>query len=279
MLEINGTKSFEQLDFSTIENIEAIANGIMSETKRALINNQYEEILGELKKLQTQFERIRNKLHLDDDISRSIYYFGKITSATQLVMDISQTVEKAASFERISHSYPIFKPVLLTIAEHSVITGKELRQLLDISSGSLSNFMKRISVFHLITVEKVGRDNAYSLTLEGRRLASQARRLNASAAEAFLPVSEISKILSAVAEELKKDVPNAAFVVASSVSPDISPESKKQIKSGVVKIFSAKTLSERRTSEWVSLAESKKEDLFEDYYRVLPRGEKAYSYL
>lgn len=278
MTEINDAIVYKCMNFSSIENIEAIANGIMNETKRAILSNSFESILSELKKLQAQFERIRNKLDLDNDTNRSIYYFGKIASATQLVMDVSKTVERAASFERISHNYPKFTPILLTIADHSVISGKDLRRELKISSGALSNFMKRIDSYHLITVEKVGRENVYSLTIEGRKVVSQAHCLKKATSEAMLPISEVTKMLSAVAIEISTDVPNAACVLASSISANISPEAKKRIRTGIDEVFLAKAESEKNQSRWRSLLDSQQGESFGEYYHVHTRGENVYNY-
>lgn len=219
---------------------DAIYNGIYKYARDSIINNKISEVVSEFKKLSKEFERIGNRLKINEEEKRKAYCFGEIASLTRLMLELSEALNSVASIEGLYKDYPILKPTLKAIARHTDISGTKLREELGLSASSLSNFINRIREYNLIIIHKVGRSNYYSLSAEGKKALSIPDDSSYNENGEQLSLKFTLQILDSITKEMRNDQPNSISVLTESSHFKYSINEKNILKSKIDAVFSSR---------------------------------------
>nr|WP_316621228.1 MarR family winged helix-turn-helix transcriptional regulator [uncultured Ruminococcus sp.] len=228
---------YKNLVNANLNYIEAVFNGLYKYAEDAIANNRVNEVVEDFRKISNEFERIRNSLNFDDDLNRKSYFFGKITSLSSLVIDLSNALDTAASYESLFKDYPILRPVLKEISKESEISGAKLRKQLGLSASSLTNFMRRIDNYNLIIVHKVGRSNYYSLSPKGKKALAMPDNINHQSNSEKLTTKYMIMMLDSIADEMRNDQPNTISVLIQSSLYELDISDKNILKNKVDAVF------------------------------------------
>ena len=220
--------------------IEVVTDGLYKYAKEAITNNRVEEVIEDFQKLSNEFERIGNSLDLSEEITKKSYCFGKISSLSKLVIDLSEALNTVASYESLFQDYPKLKPALKEISLESDISGVKLREKLGMSSSALSNFIQRVSDYNLIVVRKVGKSNYYSLSTEGKKALAMPDSVKDSSDGGHSAIKYMAKMLDSIAEEMRSDQPNTINVLIKSHLYEFDIGEKNILKSKVDAVFSSR---------------------------------------
>lgn len=121
--------------------------------------------------ITNNYEKIHNILSLNDTQNAICYYYGRISSITDLALDIIKEETTSKLLDNVLNSYSLLLPALKVIEKYGTVSGANLKKELALKSNSnLSNFIKRINKYNLIEVNKIGTSNYYTLSLLGKRI-------------------------------------------------------------------------------------------------------------
>lgn len=228
---------YKNLVNANLDYIEAVYNGLYKYAKDAIANNKTNEVIEDFQKISNEFERIGNSLNLDDEKNRKAYYFGKITSLSRLVIDLSDALNIAASYESLFKDYPNLMPVLKEISKESEISGTKLREKIGLSASSLTNFIRRVNSFNLIIIRKVGRSNYYSLSPEGKKALTMPDNIDSRFISKQGSIKFVMRMLDSIADEMRSDQPNTLSVLLQSSLYELDISDKNILKNKVDAVF------------------------------------------
>jgi len=237
----------DYIDFKALLNanpsyVETVSDGLFKYAKEAIVNNRIEEVTEDFQKIAKEFERIGNSLNLNDKVNRKTYCFGKISSLSRLMIELSETLKTNASYESLLHDYPLLKPALAVISNESEISGSKLRTELGLSASSLTNFIRRVSDYNLIIIHKVGRSNYYSLSTEGKRALALIDNNSDYSESRRLTVNLMVKMLDSIADEMRNERPNSISVLIKSSLSGLEISDKSILKNKLDVVFSSRDI-------------------------------------
>ena len=236
---------YKNLVNANLTYIEAVYNGLFKYAKDAIANNKVYEVVEDFRIIANEFERIGNSLNLDDEIKRKTYFFGKITSLSNIVIDLFKAMNTAESYESLFKDYPLLKRVLSEISKESEISGTKLRERIGLSASSLTNFIRRISDYNLIIIHKVGRSNYYSLSAEGKKALAMPVNSNHNSNGEQMMIEFTVRILDSIADEMRNDQPNTISVLIHSSLDELDISDKYLLKNKVDAVFRARDVHVR----------------------------------
>lgn len=163
------------------------------------------------KPLVENYEKLDNLLNMEDAERRKIYYYGSMSTLANLCIELSDNSTKNELYNNLSKQYKYLTKTLLYIQSKRVASGLELKKDLNFSSSGLSNFIKRISDFDLLYVERIGHVNYYSITPNGRmylNCVNKSETINETNSLEY-----ISKFLDTLAVQIREEEPNTFMVL------------------------------------------------------------------
>lgn len=199
------------------ENNQAIADYsmiLLDTVKDAISQNNISSVSSELKKITELYERVGNILNIQDLKNEKCYLFGFIMALALLGEELADAeVEKDHVTELLS-SYSRLLPILEIIASKDTISGVDLKKATGLKSNNLSNFMRRVKKFELISINKVGNTNYYSLTKKGQRFLAISYQTNQnSLTQNIEKEALICKVLDEISSQLLLNKPSAVPVM------------------------------------------------------------------
>lgn len=151
--------------------IECESNYLYKLALASILTNKIENAENVFKSIEDDLEKMENYLELGNAYNSACYHFGRISSITNLVLDLSREKSEARSLNNITKSYPLLLPTLKIIKKYNTISGVKLQREMNFKTSSgLSNFLRRIKKYNLVNVTKLGRTNYISLTNKGKKL-------------------------------------------------------------------------------------------------------------
>lgn len=230
-------KDFVDYDVKSIEIFsESLAKIILD----SIINKSTESIHTSIEPLTHSYEKIFNALNLNDAKNLVCYYFGRISSLTDLSLDLSDYETANIVLKNISKNYSLLLPALMVIDKHGTVSGAKLKKELKFKSDSnLSNFIKRIKKYNLIEVNKIGTSNFYTLSLLGKRLLdNQCKKTSSSNdRESSISLRELLYFLNGILEEIEEEKPNTLNIIHNYVKFPVTISEKRLIKQKLDSIF------------------------------------------
>ena len=163
--------NFDDFQKHNINNIEVFYDSLNQIVLSSIINHNVETIESSLELITNNYEKIHNILSLNDTQNAICYYYGRISSITDLALDIIKEKTTSKLLDNVLNSYSLLLPALKVIEKYGTVSGANLKKELALKSNSnLSNFIKRINKYNLIEVNKIGTSNYYTLSLLGKRI-------------------------------------------------------------------------------------------------------------
>lgn len=231
LLNVNDFKN------ANIKNVEIVSESVYKIVKDSLLTGKVSTLESSFQELSTDFEKISNCIDLDNPNRSVCYHFGRVAALTNIVLEISGEHEKTNILNNISKSYTLLIPALQIIKKHNMISGVDLQKELKLkSSSNLSNFLKRISKYDLVTVRKIGTINYISLTEQGEKLLYQSNN-SLQNNDSELTFTQLHCILDGLIEELSNTNGSSINIVHNCVPPSTSVREKRLLKQKIDRIF------------------------------------------
>lgn len=234
---------FDIKDFKNInaKNIEETASVVYKLAKDSVISNKTEDLENSFKSLSNSFEKISNILELDDPKNLACFHFGQINSVTNIILDIANNQKSSKEVMNVAKSYPLLLPALKIIKEYNTITGMTLQKELNMkTSSNLSNFLKRIKKFNLVSVKKIGTINYISLTRKGDKFLSESIATIPEIDSRAITIAQLYSMLDGISEELSEPSPSSIKVVHNFALERMSINEKRLLKHKLDRIFYAR---------------------------------------
>lgn len=223
---------------TNLKNVEVVSESIYKLAKDSLLIGKISMMESSFKEIAKDFEKISNCIELNKRNNLICYHFGRISSITDIVLEISSEQEKVSVLKNISKSYTLLLPALQAIKEHNTISGVELQKELNLkASSNLSNFLKRIDKYGLIRIRKIGTINYISLTEQGEKLLTQYSESLSSENETVLTFTQLYCILDCLIDELSDSNASSIKVIHKCVPKTISVGEKRLLKQKIDRIF------------------------------------------
>lgn len=226
------------IDLNT-KNVELFCDTLSKIIADSIVNKTTESISQNLSDITRNYEKIYNILKLDDSKNALCYYFGRISSLTDLTLTISSEEITNEILKKTLNSYALLLPTLNVISKYGTISGSNLKKELNLKNySSLSNFIKRISKYKLIETNKIGTSNYYTLSLLGKQLLeSEHRRINCNHGELKIKFSDFIYFLNGIPEELEEVDPNAENIIHNYIRFVLNQKEKRLLKQKLDTIF------------------------------------------
>lgn len=246
-----------ELRFENLANLEVTSDTIYRVALDSLVSGNAETLENTMRTLSENFERIINYLQIESVNNMSCYYFGRISSIVEFILDIIAEKEELKNYDGLISNYPLLLPALKIIKERNTISGVNLQKELKLkSSSNLSNFIKRIEKFDLISVHKIGTTNYFSLTLKGDQLLSKKANDLISNSSSFVKICEFFEILDHLSEEIGKNNSSSTRVILNS-EIDIGVRETRILKQKLDRVFTKKEECFRNTIKSVNVKPSR----------------------
>ncbi len=221
-----------------LSNLEMVSDTVYKLAFDSYVSGNSETLKKVLSSMAENFERISNYLHVEEFDNAPSYYFGRISSLTEFLLDIIKEDEEEYNIEGLRKSYPLLLPALEIIKKHNTVSGVILQKELNLkSSSNLSNFLKRISKFELVSIHKVGNTNFISLTIKGEYFLSKNTERTSSKNISCIEIGTLYKILDQIAEESRKTNPSSIKVICTN-NIDLGVRETRILKHKVDRVFS-----------------------------------------
>lgn len=223
---------------TNLKNVEVVSESIYKLAKDSLLLGKTSTLENSFKEITKDFEKISNCIGLNKPDNSICYHFGRISSLTNIILEISSEQEKVNVLKNISKSYTLLLPALQAIKKHNTISGVELQKELNLkASSNLSNFLKRIDKYGLITIRKIGTINYVSLTEQGEKLLSQYNGNISSENETELTITQLYCILDCLIDELSNSNASSIKIIHKCVPQTTSVGEKRLLKQKFDRIF------------------------------------------
>lgn len=223
---------------TNLKNVEVVSESIYKLVKDSFLLGKTSTLKNSFKEISKDFEKISNCIQLNKPDYSICYHFGRITSLTNIILEISSEQEKDSILKNISKSYTLLLPALQAIKKHNTISGVQLQKELNLkASSNLSNFLKRIDKYGLITIRKIGTINYVSLTKQGEKLLSQYSENISLENETELTVTQLYYILDCLIDELSNANGSSIKIIHKSIPKTISVGEKRLLKQKFDRIF------------------------------------------
>lgn len=223
-----------------VENIETLYDNLHKTILHSLENATVTSLKNSLESITSNYERINNLLDLEINEHIMCFYYGCISSITNLTIDIIHDHTLSESLEQLAKNYVLLLPALTIIQEKHTVSGSDLQKSLQMkSSSNLSNFLHRIRKYDLIRVQKIGTSNYLSLTLKGERLLAENRdKKTVSEKDAYLfSLKEVCMILEGISEALKETNPSTIKTLHRFFSVKLNGRDRQVLKQKLEQIF------------------------------------------
>lgn len=185
------------------EAIEEFSNILFETIKDAISQGSLNTISKELKKITDLYERVSNLLDIQEIKNKKCFYFGYIIALSTIGENLANAGLEKSQVTEILSNYSLLLPILNIIAKKDTISGVDLKKATGLKSNNLSNFMRRIKQFELISIHKVGTTNYYSLTKKGRQFIEYSSRTDNSS---ITQNQAIKQLLYQVLDELSNQL-------------------------------------------------------------------------
>lgn len=236
--DVNNILDVNDFKDGNSKNVEIISDTIYKLALDSILCNKTQTLKSTFKALSKNFEKIGIHLKLKNKINLTCFYFGAISSITNLVLDIADDQVSKEELVNIAESYSLLMPALKHIKEHNIISGIDLRKKLDLhSSSSLSNFLKRIEKYELVNVQKIGTVNYISLSPRGEKLLSESNNKKSVSNETEISISEFYFSLDGLATELLNDNPSSIEFIHNFSPKKMNTGEKRLLKQKIDNIF------------------------------------------
>lgn len=235
-LQLLNYEDFKELNLRNVEDLHETMNKLVVD---AVVNQTLEALKSSFKTVTKSYEKIYNSLNLDDTRNMICYYFGRISSLTDVSLDIIERQVKTKVLDNISDNYSLLIPALSAIESRGTISGSELKKELKLKSNSnLSNFIKRINRYELVEVNKIGTSNYYSLSLNGKLLlTNRQKKESQNIPELKIGFEELLTFMNGILEEMEENQPNSLKVIHDHVKFNVNTGEKRLLKQKLDSIF------------------------------------------
>jgi len=235
-LQLFNYEDFRELNLRNVEDLHETMNKLVVD---AVVNQTLEALKSSFKTVTKSYEKIYNSLNLDDTRNMICYYFGRISSLTDVSLDIIERQVKTKVLDNISDNYSLLIPALSAIESRGTISGSELKKELKLKSNSnLSNFIKRINRYELVEVNKIGTSNYYSLSLNGKLLlTNRQKKESQNIPELKIGFEELLTFMNGILEEMEENQPNSLKVIHDHVKFNVNTGEKRLLKQKLDSIF------------------------------------------
>lgn len=183
--------------------IEEYSHILFETIKAAISQSNLHSISNDLKKITDLYERISNILNIQEKENKKCFYFGYIIALSTIGESLADADLEKGQVTEILSNYSLLLPILEIIASKDTISGVELKKATGLKSNNLSNFMRRIKQFELISIHKIGTTNYYSLTKKGRHFIEFSNRADDSS---IMQSQTIKQLLCQIFDELSNQL-------------------------------------------------------------------------
>lgn len=223
-----------------VENIETLYDNLYKTILHSLENATVNSLKNSLESITNNYEKVSNLLDVESNEHIMCFYYGCISSITNLTIDIIHDNTLSESLEQLAKNYALLLPVLTAIQEKHTISGSDLQKSLRMkSSSNLSNFLHRIRKYDLIRVQKIGTSNYLSLTLKGERLLAENRnkKMTSEKDAFYFSLEEMCMILEGISEALKETNPSTIRTLHRFFSARLNGRDRQVLKQKLDQIF------------------------------------------
>lgn len=201
-----------------IQTIQQMADRFVQIMKDGILNQQYDHMHELLCSNQRQLEAWGNILKIDESpVNYKIFAYAIYWTMERLAEELYQMHRKALQIDGVEaqmkqlRKSSYFYPILQLLAERGEVAQGEIAKHLNISSHSLSNFLRRNEKYQLWQHDKYGKYNYYYLTNTGKQYFKMYRSKNVMTKPSSLHSVTIT-LLEAILKELNEHDPNTENV-------------------------------------------------------------------
>lgn len=201
-----------------IQTIQQMADRFVQIVKDGVLGQQYEQMYKLLCNNKQQLEAWGNILNIDENPDNyKIFAYAVYWMVERLTEELYQAHEKIKRVDEIDthikqlRKSAYFYPILQILTEKGEVSQGEIARHLDISSQSLSNFLRRNEKYKLWKHEKYGKYNYYYLTSTGKQYYKACYDKKIMTKPSNLH-SVVISLLEAILQELNENDPNVDMV-------------------------------------------------------------------
>lgn len=207
----------------------------------SIVNQTYSNLKSDIEKTTWNYEKIFNKLNIEDTNNSACFYFGCLYALTTSFIEICDRKQIDDNLNNVSLQYTHLRPFLELLYEKGTVSGKMVRNELCMSVSSLSNFIKRIEKYKLIEINKIGNMKYYTLSILGNQLIKKYNNSkNENKNNKYIEIKDILNILTGISQEINEENPNPEEIIHNKINFPLTTSEKRLLKQKIDVIFTSR---------------------------------------